>query len=475
MKYSRKEQIIQHYNGYADSLDIWKNKSHFFHSEDIKYLSFLVPKKNKILELGCSNGDLLSELKASHATGIDVSEKMVANAKNNYPNFKFINGDIEDDSLIDSIDEKFDFIIMSDTIGLLEDCQSTIESLHSLCKRETRLIISYYSRFWQPILKLAELFKLRMPVPEENFLTTDDIENILKLANFDVVKKEWRQLLPIRLFGIGSFINKYIAPLPLIRKLCLRNYLVARSLEHIDTSINSCSVIVPCRNERGNIENIVKRIPDFCEDIEIIFIEGHSQDDTYEEILRMKSVYKNKNIIALQQVGIGKADAVYKAFNHATKDVLMILDADMTMPPEQLDKFWNAIKSGKGEYINGSRLVYPLEKDAMRFLNFIANRCFSFLFSWLLNQRYTDTLCGTKVLRKTDYILLDKNKSYFGDFDPFGDFDLIFGSSKLNLKMAEIPIRYQAREYGSTQISRFKHGLILLQMVIYGFKKLKAF
>jgi glycosyltransferase involved in cell wall biosynthesis len=165
---------------------------------------------------------------------------------------------------------------------------------------------------------------------------------------------------------------------------------------------------------------------------------------------------------------------VFTAYDLARGDVLMILDADLTVPPEQLPKFWHAIRSGQGEFINGSRLVYPLEEDAMRFLNLIANKTFSYLFSWLLNQRYTDTLCGTKVIRRSDYYRLREGKSYFGDFDPFGDFDLIFGAAKLNLKSIDLPIRYAARVYGETQISRFRHGLMLLRMVIFAFFKIKA-
>ena len=176
----------------------------------------------------------------------------------------------------------------------------------------------------------------------------------------------------------------------------------------------------------------------------------------------------------MRQPGTGKADAVFAAFDAAQGDVLMILDADLTVPPEQLPKFWHAIQSDKGEFINGSRLVYLMDTDAMRFLNLVANKSFSIAFTWLLSQRFTDTLCGTKVLRRSDYVRLKEGRSYFGDFDPFGDFDLIFGASKLSLKVVEIPIHYASRTYGETQISRFKHGLLLLRMVLFAFLRIKA-
>ena len=235
----------------------------------------------------------------------------------------------------------------------------------------------------------------------------------------------------------------------------------------------STTVLIPCRNEKGNIESAVKRLPDFCEDLEILYVEGNSQDGTLDEIRRVIAAYPNRDIKVLIQDGKGKGDAVRKGFDNARGDVLMILDADLTVPPEDLPKFYKAISSGKGEYINGTRLVYPMDDQAMRFLNFWANRTFSVLFTWLLNQRFTDTLCGTKVLTKKNYEKIVANRSYFGDFDPFGDFDLIFGATKLSLKVVEVPIRYAAREYGETQISRFRHGWLLLKMVFFAYKKLK--
>jgi glycosyltransferase involved in cell wall biosynthesis len=314
-----------------------------------------------------------------------------------------------------------------------------------------------------------------MPQGQQNWLSTEDISNLLALSDFEVVKREWRQLLPRRLLGLGYLVNRFIAPIAVIRRACLRNYIVARPLGTRQRLPMSATVLVPCRNERGNIEAAVQRIPRFCEDIEILFVEGHSQDGTLAEIERVISAYPDLDIKVLVQDGKGKGDAVRKGFANARGEVLMILDADLTMPPEALPKFYDVLVSGKGEFVNGSRLVYPMEQEAMRFLNLLANQVFSWLFSWLLNQRFTDTLCGTKVLTKKHYEQIAANRSYFGDFDPFGDFDLIFGACKLNLKVVEVPITYASRRYGETQISRFRHGLMLLRMVVFAFKKLKAF
>jgi SAM-dependent methyltransferase len=470
----RKAAILQHSEAYAADRERWRAKAQFFHREDEKYLHFLIPAGARVLEIGCGTGDTLAALQPSYGVGIDFSPGMIEQARKLHPHLEFKIGDAEDAATFAEFTEPFDFILVMDTIGAIEDIQKFFEQLHPLCARHTRLIVGYFSHLWQPVLKTAEWLGQRMPYPPQNALSPADLRALASLANFDPVKSEQRVLMPVSLFGIGRIVNRFISVLPGFRFFALRHYLVSRSLQSAVEDLKSVSVVVPARNERGNIEPAVQRIPQFCDDIEIIFIEGHSKDGTYEEMERVKAAYPGRDIKLMRQPGKGKADAVFTAYDVARGDVLMILDADLTMPPEQLPKFWNAIKSGQGEFINGSRLVYPLEDDAMRFLNLIANKIFSYLFSWLLNQRYTDTLCGTKVMRRSDYYRLREGKAYFGDFDPFGDFDLIFGGSKLNLKTIDLPIRYAARAYGETQISRFRHGVMLLRMVVFAFFKIKA-
>jgi len=473
MSLNRKKQIQQQADKLAEGRDKWIEKNKYFYNDDYSYMRFLVGEGKRILDLGCGTGKLLDKLSPSYGVGVDLSSNMVSIAQKNYPHLDFIQGDLEDENLISSLRGPFDFIILSDTIGYLDDCEDAFIRMHSLCTVDTRLIISYHSWRWQPILSLGERIGLKMPSIEMNWLSTEDTMGFLQLADFEPVKREWRQLVPRSLFGLGSLINRFIGTLPLIRRFSLRNYLVARSIREAGLHNPSTTVLIPCRNEKGNIENAVKRLPDFCEDLEILYVEGSSQDGTLDEIHRVIEVYPDKDIKVLVQDGKGKGDAVRKGFDHARGDILMILDADLTVPPEDLPKFYKAISSGKGEYINGTRLVYPMDDQAMRFLNFWANRTFSVLFTWLLNQRFTDTLCGTKVLTKENYEKVVANRSYFGEFDPFGDFDLIFGATKLNLKVVEIPIRYTAREYGETQISRFRHGWLLLKMVLFAYRKLK--
>src|SRR5690348_10331220 len=458
-----------------DDIERWRRINAAYHADDQKFMGFLIPPGKRVLELGCGTGDLLAALAPSYGVGVDFAAKTLARARTRYPQLNFILGDAEDPDTLRAIEGPFDYIVIADTIGMFEDIDGTLRLIHQLSSPSTRIVISYYSHLWEPILKTAEALGVRRKQPKINYIATADFLNLMDLADFEVINGEQRQLLPLRLFGIGPFVNRFIAPLPGIRKLALRTYLVGRPVKLFPDRKLSASVLIPCRNERGNIENAVRRMPRFGSTQEILFVEGNSSDDTFEECERVREAYKGTwDITVLKQDGKGKGDAVRKGFAAAKHDVLMILDADLTMPPEALPKYHAVIESGKADFVNGTRLIYPMENEAMRPLNFIANRLFAYLFSYLVNTRLTDTLCGTKVLMRRDYEALARERDYFGNFDPFGDFDLIFGAAKQNLKIIETPIHYKARTFGETQISRFRDGWLLLKMVWFAYRKLKA-
>jgi ubiquinone/menaquinone biosynthesis C-methylase UbiE len=472
--HTRKDLIRSWADSVAGTRDAWIARNQFFYEDDYAYMQFVIRPGLRVLELGCGTGGLLDAVKPAFGVGVDFSKEMIEGARAKYPHLQFVEGDVEDKAVIERLPGPFDVIIISDTIGLLDDCETVVRSLHAVSTPQTRIVLSYYNRLWEGVIRAGERLGAKMRQDSRNWLSTKDIENLLYLSGFQVVKSEWRQIMPKRLFGIGRFLNRFVGPLPLIRRLCLRTYVIARPIAPSSDVEPSVSVVIPCRNERGNIENAVTRLPAFGREQEIVFVEGHSKDGTLEEIHRVIDAYPNKNIKVFVQDGKGKGDAVRKGFTNSSGEILMILDADLTVEPESLPRFYRALVDGKGEFINGTRLVYPLEDESMRFLNLWANRAFSKIFSWLLNQRFTDTLCGTKVLTRQSYDALAANRHYFGDFDPFGDFDLILGASKLNLYIVEIPIRYQARAYGETQISRFRHGWMLLRMVVFAYRKLKA-
>src|SRR5882724_9224912 len=472
---SRKLDLLEEIEAGGDEQDSPHNFNAAYREDDRRFMRFLIPPGKRVLELGCGRGDLLAALRPSYGVGIDFGAETIAKANARHPELYFLLGDVESPEALEGREGPLDYIVIDDTIRLFEDIDGTLRLVHQLCAPSTRIIIAYYSHLWEPVLKTAEALRLRNQQPQVNYIATADFLSLMDLADFEVISHEQRQLLPRRWFGLGPFINRFIAPLPGIRKLCLRTYLVGRPVRQFPDRKYSASIVVPCRNERGNIENAILRMPRFASHQEIIFVEGNSSDDTFKECERVRDAYKeNWDIKVLKQDGKGKGDAVRKGFAAASGDVLMILDADLTMPPEALPKYHAVIETGKAEFVNGTRLIYPMEHEAMRPLNLIANRCFAYLFSYLVNTRLTDTLCGTKVLLRKDYEVLARERAYFGNFDPFGDFDLIFGAAKQHLKIIETPIHYAARTYGSTQISRFHDGLLLLRMVMFAYRKLKA-
>ena len=464
------ETVKQYFDSIAPEREKWKQKNYVYHDDVKAFMQYHIRQGMSVLDIGCGPGDLLASLKPSDGVGIDISEKMVEIAKQKYSGYTYLAANAEDLPLR----KPFDYVIISDSIGLFPDIQKAFEQLKHVTNEESRILITYNNDLLEFFLKFAEKIGLKMPVPEQNWLPLEHIENLLYLANLEVVKKGYRLLFPWKVPILSTVMNRFIAKLPLIRNLCQYVWIIAKPIPipKVSNAV-SCSVIIPCRNEKGNIENAITRTPSMGKETEFIFVDGHSTDGTVETIKEVQAKYPQRKIRLLHQTGKGKYDAVKLGFEEATGDILIILDADLTVPPEDLPKFFNAMTEGKAEFVNGTRLVYPMEKQAMRLLNLFANKCFGVAFSYLLEQTFSDTLCGTKVLTRANYQKLKAGRAYFGDFDPFGDFDLIFGASKLNLKIVEIPIRYRDRVYGETKIRRFYHGMILLKMCFVAMRKLK--
>ena len=468
---AHKEKVRSHYDRLAPERDYWRQRNQFYHRHLEEYLRFLIPAGSSVCELGSGEGDLLAALEPKRGLGIDLSPVAVNQAKKRHPNLEFRVGDCEQLNL----NEQFDYVVLSNVIGDLYDVQQALASLQGLCRSDTRVIITYYNYLWEPVLRLGERLRLKMPQPLQSWLPLEDIDGLLTLTGFETIKRGYRLLCPKNVPLVAWLFNKFGAKLPGLWKLSLIEVIVARPSPVVPAhSSMSCTVVIPCRNEKGNIADAVKRVPVMGRHTELLFVDGNSTDGTVEAIQEQIRLNPDRDIkLLLQGDGKGKGDAVRKGFTAASGDVLMILDSDLTVPPEDLPKFFEVLVNGKGEFINGSRLVYQMEDQAMRFLNLLGNKFFGRAFTYLLEQRFRDTLCGTKVLFKRDYIKIAVNRSYFGDFDPFGDFDLLFGASKLNLKIVEIPVRYRSRTYGETKISRFAHGWLLLKMCVVAYRKLK--
>lgn len=368
-----------------------------------------------------------------------------------------------------------DYVILNGTLHYSQDIQHLLEQLHAHVSHRTRIIVCYYSGLWRPVADLATALGWRSRTGELNWFAPSDLINFSGLVGFEIVHQQQKVLIPVNIPGVSGFVNRFLAPLPFFRLLTLVNIAVLRPTgkRAFASEAPSVSIVVPARNEAGNIEAIVKRLPAMPGPTELIFIEGHSTDNTWAEIERVKAAYPDRHIVIGRQDGRGKGDAVRKGFGMATGDIFMILDADMTVPPEDLPKFYHAMAQDRGEFINGSRLVYPLEAKSMRFFNILGNKFFATAFSFVLRQKIKDTLCGTKVISRENYQRVIRSRSYFGDFDPFGDFDLLFGAARLGLRILEVPIRYRARTYGETNIQRWKHGWLLLKMVAFASRKIE--
>ena len=465
----RRDERARLLDAHAHERDTYRKRNGYYYEQIDRIAEFYVPKGASVLEIGCSTGELLARLQPSRGVGIDLSPKVIEIAQGKFPGLEFRVGDAE---TLDLGGETFDYVVMSDVVGYLDDVWAALRALRKVMRPDSRLLLTHYNFLWEPLLQLGSRVGRKMPVEEQNWLGGSDLQNLMKLNGLEVVNSGSSTLLPIAVPVVATLANRLLAKIPAVRDLNLIEYFVAKpTWQHAGPPTElSCTVVVPCRNEAGNVEDIFARTPELGKGTELIFVDGNSSDGTIEEIEKRLASRPGTRLIH-QGDGKGKGDAVRKGFAAATGDVLFILDADLTVPPEDLPKFFDAIAEGHGDYINGSRLVYPMEGGAMRLLNLFGNKFFSMAFTHALGIQVKDTLCGTKVLTKKNYEKIAEARVFFGDFDPFGDFDLLFGAAHSSLKLVEVPIRYRARTYGETKIDRFRHGWLLLRMTALAYRK----
>jgi SAM-dependent methyltransferase len=435
----------------------------------IHALRLAIPASASVLEVGVGGGSVLAALPNQVRWGVDALPEALSATGARDPRITLVKGD----AMTLSLGRKFDAIVCDRLCHTTPDVQRVLERMATHLEDDGRIFLTCFNFLWSLPLAVGEKLGMKLPSPHENWFSESALADLFKLADLEVVRFDDRMVLPTELPGAG-LLNRFAPKVwPTRTSALYRVYTLARAggKKAVKPTV---SVVVPARNESGNIEAAVQRTPVMGGGTELIFVEGNSTDDTWATIQRVVRDYKGPlTLKAMQQAGKGKGDAVRKGFSEASGDILMILDADLTVQPEELPKFFDALASGKTDYVHGTRLVYPMEDEAMRFLNRIGNTFFAEAFSFLLDRPIKDTLCGTKVLWKKDYQRIADDRAYFGDFDPFGDFDLIFGAARQNLRILEIPIRYKARTYGETNISRFRHGLLLLRMSAFAAKKIK--
>jgi ubiquinone/menaquinone biosynthesis C-methylase UbiE len=469
-----REAIHRHYD--REDLRQGPHWARYYHRRIVGRLKQLVEPGSRVLDIGCDCGDLLAALKPAVGVGVDISEGAIRRARARHPNLRFI---VLEGERVEVLNDTFDYVILSQVLGDVYDLPKLLDSIQRVCHAGTRLILVHYNRIWQPILRLMEWLRLKPRGPEQNWLPSDEVIHLLSLSGFETIHSFGLTIAPVYVPLFSAFLNRVLGNFPLIHHFGLNYVVVARSIPaavaaRARRGAESVSIIVPARNEAGHIAALLRRIPQLAPRQEVVLVEGGSRDETWAVIQQAARDYAGPfTIHSIRQVGTGKGDAVRTGFDQATGDILMILDADLSVPPEELPLFYETLVSGKGELINGSRMVYLMDKRAMRFLNILGNKVFGWLFTYLLSQRFRDTLCGTKAIRRRDYLRVARNRTFFGVFDPFGDFDLLFGAARLSLKIIDVPVHYKARTYGKTNISRFRHGWLLLRMSLIAARKLR--
>jgi ubiquinone/menaquinone biosynthesis C-methylase UbiE/glycosyltransferase involved in cell wall biosynthesis len=482
--------VRDHYDRLAPERDRWYQKNSYYHGTVERRLSALIPPGSSVLELGCGTGNLLSALKPARGLGLDISAEMIRLARAKFPNLQF---EVADAEAFD-VDEKFDFVVASDLIGELGDITAMLECFHRVSHESTRLVLTFHSPTLEAVLRMAQRAGLAMAPLRQNWVGLDTAKSMLALSDVRVISEEHALLIPVPIPLVATVANRLLSGRRAFKYFDLLNVLVAEAVpERPEPKPLKCSVIIPCRNEIGNIDAAVERMPDLGPQTEIIFVDGASTDGTKERIEEVIDRYRGvKDIKLILQMPeadyagpkdhpdaptvmlkLGKGDAVRKGFEAASGDVLMILDADLTVPPEDLPRFLYPLATDKGRFVNGTRLVYPMEERAMKFVNYVGNWFFSKLFTWLLEQPIRDTLCGTKVLLKSDYEKIKAGRKHFGEFDPFGDFDLLFGAARLRLPIVEVPVRYKRRLAGVSKVRVSQHGWLLVGMSMIAFRRLK--
>ena len=463
-------ELREFFDRFAAEEPRWRRRNRTYHRLLEQILRFQIPPGQRVLEIGSGSGDLLAALGPSVGVGVDLSPEMVRLARSRHPELRF---EVAAGEELD-LGEAFDYVVLSDLVPFVHDLQALLERVTAHSHPRTRVVINSYSRVWQPVIRLAELLHLKPRKPVRNWVSPQDLRNLLELCGFEMLAKSQRILLPKQVPLLTIFLNGFLANLWPLNHLCLTYWIAARQLPSDPLEEESVSVVCPCRNEEGHVPELVRRLPELGGATELIFVEGGSADGTRAEIARQIELHPELDISLVDQPGRGKGDAVRAGFHAAKHDVLMVLDGDLSVRPEDLPKFYRALQQGKAELVNGSRLVYDVEPNAMRFLNMVGNKVFSRLFKAVTGHHVKDTLCGTKVLLRRDYERIAAARSYFGEFDPFGDFDLLFGAARLNLRIVDLPVRYHPRRYGRTNISRWRHGWLLLRMTFFAFWKFKV-
>jgi ubiquinone/menaquinone biosynthesis C-methylase UbiE len=460
-----KDAVQEHFDEIAKNYDYWKKKNWYYYSTIKSFIRRVVPERSRVLEIGCGTGEILASLNPSYGVGIDISAQMVKLATQKFPQHSFIHSPIEDLKL----EEKFDYIVMVDVVDHVYDVMDVFKSVYRFCKPTTRVILTTINPWWDPILMLMEKIGAKMPEGPHNFIEKGNLTKILDLMDFSLSYSGYLLLFPKHIPVLSFLANAIGTRLWGLNKMSSVQYMIIEPRPQNTTDLHlGCSVIIPCYNEGGNIQEAIKRVPKMGRETEIVVVNDGSKDDTAQQVRALQNMYPNLKLVDYSP-NRGKGKAVQAGFEASTQEIVMILDADMTVPPEELPRFFSPLNKGLCQFVNGTRMVYPMQSESMRTANLFGNKIFGLIMSFLTQQSLTDTLCGTKALYRKDL------KRIKWGLDRWGDFDLLFGAAKMGSKIMEVPVHYMSRKAGQSKMKSFRHCLHLLRACLLGFRELVLF
>ncbi len=435
----------------------WKRKMAAYREHTIKFLSQVVPENKKVLLIGCLTSEILEALRPSYGVGLDVSEEAVRLARANCqnPNVRYHCALPEEYKTT----EKFDYVILLNVVDHSDDVLALVDSVSKFVHEDSRVILSMLNPLWHPLVKFASRLKIRIPDHKRNLVGSRILGTALEIKSFKVMDKCRRVLVPKRIPLFSWLCNQFLSRLPGFNSLCFIQYVTAKPAELKKTNRSSCSVIIPCYNEEGNITECINRVPHMGSFTEILVVNDGSKDKTEEIVRNLTPTFPNLTLITYAK-NQGKGNAVLKGLRAAKGDVVMILDADMTVPPEELTDFFEALESKTADFASGTRFLYPMEREAMRLANYFGNILFSKLVEVIVGSECSDTLCGTKAMRKIDFADFELEDSAWGDFD------LIFHAARRKLKCVEIPVHYKSRVAGESKMKAFSSGISFLKLCL---------
>jgi SAM-dependent methyltransferase len=456
------ERIAAHFGGLASSYRQLKHRNRYYNQFLIRWCRSFIAPGQRILDVGCGRGDVLAELKPAGGVGIDLSQAMVEAAAAEFPNLSFRHAAVED---FDG-EAGFDAALLINTAEYTFDMGAVIARCHRALRDNGKLLLTTANPLWSPVFHFASRLGLRIPECERLFVTNEDLVNLLRLHGFDVVYKRMSLLVPKYIPFLSDFLNNTWSRIPILRLLSSTQFIVARKVPAARREY-SVSIVVPCYNERGNIERCIREVRKIGSRTELLFVDDGSKDGTAEAVDPALNPDIDVRVIRYTP-NRGKGHAVTMGFNAASGDIVMILDADLTTMPEELAPVYEAFAAGHAEFVNGTRFIYPMEGRAMKWANYVGNKMFNILVSLVMECRVSDTLCGTKAMFRRNYISMEMGR------DPWGDYDFLFGAAQQRLLIRELPVHYRERLAGFSKMNSMKHTVNLLRMCWHGFFQVKT-